>query len=83
MARENVTQSISFSPAQLAVAKVRAESLGLSISKYIQVLVTNDILLRRPLRILSEEDVAGVLREEQMLEQRSAEQAKLARVKKA
>lgn len=63
VAREYVTQSISFSPSQLAAARARADSLGLSLSQYVQVLVMNDILLRRPLRILSAEDVDSELQQ--------------------
>lgn len=71
MPREYVTQSVSFSPQQLAAAKARAESLGLGFSQYVQVLVSNDVLLRRPLRILTNESDAAL--DEAMLAKRTQE----------
>lgn len=64
MPRAYQTQGVSFSPQQLAAARARAESLGLGFSQYVQVLIQNDVLLRRPLRILSAEDAASELQAE-------------------
>lgn len=43
VARENVTQGISFSPGLLARAKARAAEKGLSFSSYVQQLVLADL----------------------------------------